>query len=368
MTTLTDTQVITASGGLVELGYSQVAANINSFGTTAAAATTVVSPMTVVCDGSPVLVEFFSCEARPSNTLNDWMIISLYQDGTEAYRQWMYFHNTGSSFDSKPIHLTARLTPSAGSHTFGVKAYTSSGSGTINSNLTGVTGSAPAFLRVSKIVQATQWPAVTTGTIICTSSTRPGSPFEGQTIYETDTKKELTYTGAAWTESKQFRTVGGSVVDNYRVPPIARAYRSTDLGPSPAYYVSNAAINFDASDIDTDASPTAVFAAGTTPLTIRTTGYYLVEFNAVWSATATVTLYVPKILINGTSAARAYRAAAATTAGYEVVSTMLKLNAGDTVGAAIQFAGGSNYIINGGASVQTDGVSRLSVAWLGQVS
>ena len=35
-------------------------------------------------------------------------------------------------------------------------------------------------------------------TIICTSATRPASPFEGMQIYETDTDQELTYTGSAW--------------------------------------------------------------------------------------------------------------------------------------------------------------------------
>jgi hypothetical protein len=34
--------------------------------------------------------------------------------------------------------------------------------------------------------------------IVCTSSTRPGSPNEGMTIYETDTKNYLTYSGTAW--------------------------------------------------------------------------------------------------------------------------------------------------------------------------
>ena len=37
-------------------------------------------------------------------------------------------------------------------------------------------------------------------TIICTSGTRPASPFAGQQIYETDTKKELTYDGTSWTQ------------------------------------------------------------------------------------------------------------------------------------------------------------------------
>lgn len=33
---------------------------------------------------------------------------------------------------------------------------------------------------------------------VCTSSTRPASPFEGQVIYETDTDKVLVYDGSAW--------------------------------------------------------------------------------------------------------------------------------------------------------------------------
>jgi hypothetical protein len=34
--------------------------------------------------------------------------------------------------------------------------------------------------------------------ITCTSSTRPASPNEGMTIYETDTKRTLVYSGTAW--------------------------------------------------------------------------------------------------------------------------------------------------------------------------
>lgn len=33
---------------------------------------------------------------------------------------------------------------------------------------------------------------------VCTSSTRPASPFEGQVIYETDTDKVLVYDGTSW--------------------------------------------------------------------------------------------------------------------------------------------------------------------------
>jgi hypothetical protein len=33
---------------------------------------------------------------------------------------------------------------------------------------------------------------------VCTSSTRPASPFEGQVIYETDTDRVLVWNGSAW--------------------------------------------------------------------------------------------------------------------------------------------------------------------------
>lgn len=36
---------------------------------------------------------------------------------------------------------------------------------------------------------------------ICTSSTRPVSPYAGQRIWETDTSKEYTYTGSAWIQT-----------------------------------------------------------------------------------------------------------------------------------------------------------------------
>ena len=37
--------------------------------------------------------------------------------------------------------------------------------------------------------------------VICTSSTRPASPFAGQQIYETDTSLSYTYSGSAWVQT-----------------------------------------------------------------------------------------------------------------------------------------------------------------------
>ena len=201
MTTLTDTQVITASGGLVELGYKESSSTTNiTVSGTAGNGTEIISPLTVVCDGGPVLVEFDAVNVAPNPTAGHYISLSLYVDGSEYSRFWTYSQTPSSGFFATPVHATLRIAPSAGSHTFSVRAFISNAgsNGTVGSGDKSTTGSFPPRLRVSKIVQATQWPAVTTGTIICTSSTRPASPFEGQTIYETDTDLRYTYSGSAW--------------------------------------------------------------------------------------------------------------------------------------------------------------------------
>ena len=44
------------------------------------------------------------------------------------------------------------------------------------------------------------------GTTVCTSTTRPASPFEGMCIFETDTDQKLTYNGSAWITTDQLGT------------------------------------------------------------------------------------------------------------------------------------------------------------------
>lgn len=191
MTTLTDTQVITASGGLVELGY--LAYNSGNVAVTAGTNSYIGGTLTCVCDGSPVLVETYVPRVDMAATADQWIQVEI--DGVSQGRV-VAGYNPGTQQTAGPTHGRLRVTPSAGSHTFRMRAYSNNATTTY---LSGGGVFPDAFLRVSKIVQATQWPAVTTGTIICTSSTRPASPFEGQTIYETDTDSTYTYSGSAWT-------------------------------------------------------------------------------------------------------------------------------------------------------------------------
>jgi hypothetical protein len=190
MTTLTDTQVVTASGGLVEL--ASTVPTSDSATVSAGSNAVVIGPITAVCDGSPVLVEFQAARVD-SGSSGGGVYFTLEIDGVSQGR----IGEQSSGNLANTHHSETRVTPSAGSHTFQIRMYPYTSAAAFRAaSATWAVGS--TFLRVSKIVQATQWPAVTTGTIICTSTTRPASPFEGQTIYETDTDKTLIWNASNW--------------------------------------------------------------------------------------------------------------------------------------------------------------------------
>lgn len=207
MTTLTDTQVITASGGLVELGFQTTdRTNLAVSGTSTSNAVELVTT-TVVCDGSPITVEF---QCGMSVTNGEYLSFGVWVDGTYTTT----FEGSMAVAGRAPISAWARLTPSAGSRIISIRWWKWSG-GTSTSYIEG-----NCRVRVSKIVQATQWPAVTTGTIICTSSTRPSAPFEGQQIWEADTDLTYIWSGAAWL---QVRRTNDSVSTSLLTGTVANA-------------------------------------------------------------------------------------------------------------------------------------------------
>ena len=270
MTVLTDTQVVTASGGLVELGYSQITSAVTvTASSTDASPVTVIPALTVVCDGSPVLVEFFA-PFWANNAAGGYLNIGITQDGTLKNR-WATNYAGANTAAGQTLQL--RTTPTAGVHTFAVTANVNGNpaAGSINAGTYGAGSgtSPPAFLRVSKIVQATQWPAVTTGTIICTSSTRPASPFVGQQIYETDTSKSLIYNGTAWV-SPQAQTV----------PPMVRIARTSGQSFSNTVwdFVTGWTEIFDTDNMWTSAN---------NYIEIQTAGVYLVQYGGAYAINGT---------------------------------------------------------------------------------
>ena len=241
MTSISDTNVVNAPGGLVELGYKEVTSPVTVTGTQAAQ-TTIVSPMTVVCDGSPIFIEFFSPYTQYGSTAGNWCVFSLWVDGVlESHlSENFYFASSLGIFDGGPGVGFRRLTPSAGVHTFEIRAWRN------NANVTVGTGSgySPIYLRVSKIIQASQLIVQTPNAPLVTSL--PSNAIDGQEVrYLADSTNGIIWNfryRAGSSSAYKWEFIGG--------PPI-----STQHNDGTQYTLTHAAGTY--SDVLTKAIPLA---------------------------------------------------------------------------------------------------------------
>jgi hypothetical protein len=176
MTSISDTNVVNAPGGLVELGYGEFsyAGNVTA---TSGSPLAVMSPLTVICDGSPILIDAYIAGIRPALTAGAFIIVELYEDGLLINSQWALVITPASGDRFSPASCHLRRTPSAGAHTYQVKTYVSGGTGYISS---GDFGRSASFLRVSKIIQASQLIVQTPNAPLVTSL--PSNAIDGQEV------------------------------------------------------------------------------------------------------------------------------------------------------------------------------------------
>lgn len=74
----------------------------------------------------------------------------------------------------------------------------------------------------------TSWLPIASGATICTSSTRPSAPYAGQVIFETNTLKTLVYASSAWQE-----VVNSTAAKEFTSPTVANQTARDALFPSP---------------------------------------------------------------------------------------------------------------------------------------
>ncbi|MCR4331731.1 MAG: hypothetical protein NUV34_03355, partial [Sulfuricaulis sp.] len=139
------TQFNIVSGGVAvagaELAYGQITSNVPVTATTAAGADVVVSSGAVTYDGTPVYVEFYAPIALAGT---NYITFVLYDGATLL----------GIVAQNRTLNISVnapvKITPSAGSHTYQIKAYVDAGSGTVYAGA-GTGGAAfPASCRVVK--------------------------------------------------------------------------------------------------------------------------------------------------------------------------------------------------------------------------
>jgi hypothetical protein len=135
-----------------ELDYAQITSTVNVTATSEATADTVVTGASVAYDGSTVVeIEFFAPWATADSTagrdLRYWLydgsssigFLGLQQAPASGVAAWV------------PVVLKRRLTPSNASHTYGIRASVSAGTGVVTAGAGGSGTAVPAFIRITRV-------------------------------------------------------------------------------------------------------------------------------------------------------------------------------------------------------------------------
>jgi hypothetical protein len=199
---------------------------------------------------------------------------------------------------------------------------------------------------------------------VCTSSTRPSSGlFEGQRIYETDTNKELTYSGSGWVETNSWGTTSGVTgVNNLIVPPALRLERASGTN----FFANNTDtfVTWPTEVVDTD----GCYTATSDTITIQTAGLYQVSAGICFDTNSTG-VRVVGIAKNPSSASDVAsrfvsNAVQANTYTNVACSTLVNLAASDIVKVVGFQSSGVSLSINTSLPLAT----FVSLIWVGRIS
>lgn len=135
-----------------ELGYDQITGNVTVSATTSAGATSVIAGSSYTYENVPYVFEFFSPSVNTPAASPGFIIIGLFEDGTSVGNIATIYSQLNTANIRVPVTAQLRRTPSAGAHTYAIKAYRDGGASTatIVAGAAGADTAVPAFLRIRK--------------------------------------------------------------------------------------------------------------------------------------------------------------------------------------------------------------------------
>jgi hypothetical protein len=131
-------------GPATELAYAQFTTAVTVPVVAEASAVTVVSAGSVTYSAQPIVIEFFAAAIAVAATPAQ-VVCNLWDGGADLGRIGGII-NPGTAQQFVPAMLRRRLTPTAGAHTYIVKAWAASAAGTIYGN----TPYVPGFIRIAR--------------------------------------------------------------------------------------------------------------------------------------------------------------------------------------------------------------------------
>lgn len=135
-----------------EFTYVEHTSTVSPTATTEAGADTVVTAAAVTFDGSTtVLIEYFCGDAEASGGAAGRSLVLWLYDGASSIGYLGLIVGPTNTSDRRPIHVFRRLTPSAASHTYSIRASVSAGTGNLYSGAGGTATALPAYIRITKV-------------------------------------------------------------------------------------------------------------------------------------------------------------------------------------------------------------------------
>jgi hypothetical protein len=137
-----------------EFDYSQITSPVTVSGTaeTSAGSTLVITGNAATYDGDPVILEFFSpAVTTASDAAGRDIRMGLYESTTFLGRLGLAQKDAAGTQDPyAPWFLGYRFTPTAGSHTYLLRAMRTGANATIQAGAAGATNYVPAYMRIIK--------------------------------------------------------------------------------------------------------------------------------------------------------------------------------------------------------------------------
>ena len=144
-----------AGGGGTELGYTQITAPVNIASTTEATGTTILSPGAITFDGAPVLLHLFCYQVQTDTTgAGDPAVLSLFEGATQITRLiYTQCATNGVQAILGGLNAFYRFSPTAGSHTYTITAFSTTTTGTpkVAAGNGGTGLPPPSFVRFTKV-------------------------------------------------------------------------------------------------------------------------------------------------------------------------------------------------------------------------
>jgi hypothetical protein len=127
------------------IGYDAISSSVTITGTAASTATTIIAGSAYTYDGQPVMAEFAATSILTAAVANAVTNVAVFEGSTQVSLIIAQAMPSSAAGIRVPVVGKAPFTPSAGSHTYSVKAWCASSGSVIESGSGGI-----AYLRITK--------------------------------------------------------------------------------------------------------------------------------------------------------------------------------------------------------------------------